>query len=225
MRLLFWNRKRQCCRSRKASEVTIAWKLVDLRRSNSLPAGDAGRVKVVVRLADLAADVAPDKAQFVYAASSTLTTSRFPNTSRASLDPRQFGGVPGIEHPPHLLFVATEFSSKLHVGDSGFCYREIEGRFCRHLRREGNQALASRHSRRIRNLPPVGNPPAIASSWQSAACQVLQACLHARTWLDLRMPARFPPSLEVSQVAHGGHFRTVGQTRHFSGSQCRTQLS
>jgi hypothetical protein len=43
------------------------------------------------------------------------------------LDPRQFGGVSGIEHPPNLLLVATEFSCQLHIGDSGLSHRDSLG--------------------------------------------------------------------------------------------------
>ena len=92
-----------------------------------------------------------------YAASSTPTTRRRPNTSRASLIRGSLVGVPGIEHPAHFLFVATELSRQLHVGHSSLLHRKREGRLGGHRRRNGNEPFAPRRLGRLWNLPPAGN--------------------------------------------------------------------
>ena len=53
-------------------------------------------------------------------------------------DPGQFGGVPGIEHTPHFLLVATKFSRQLHISHSG--------------------RLQPFAPRRFWDLPSAGNP-------------------------------------------------------------------
>jgi len=112
------------------------------------------------------------------------------------LDPRQFGGVSGIEHPPNLLLVATEFSCQLHIGDSGLSHCEIEGRFRSDRCRDGNQPFAPRCSRRLRDLPPSAILPAIASSRQSAACQSASfspfPCVIASDYLPCVIASDYP---------------------------------
>jgi len=58
--------------------------------------------------------------------SAYIASGRFLNTHdqtlskhvESFLDSRQFGGVSGIEHPPSLFLVATEFSCQLHIADA-----------------------------------------------------------------------------------------------------------
>src|ERR1700691_5063476 len=74
------------------------------------------------------------------------------------LDARQFGGAPGIEHPPHFLLVASKPSRQMHISHTGLSHRKIERRLRRHWRRDRDQPFASRRPGRLRDFKPVRNP-------------------------------------------------------------------
>src|ERR1700691_67060 len=69
-----------------------------------------------------------------------------------------FGGAPGIEHPPHFLLVASKPSRKMHISHTALSHRKIERRLRRHWRRDRDQPFASRRPGRLRDFKPVRNP-------------------------------------------------------------------
>src|ERR1039458_2302827 len=101
------------------------------------------------------------------------------------LDPRQFGGVPGIEHPPHFLLVAAEFPRQLRIGDSRLSHRQIESRLRSHLCRDGNQPFPPRAFRRLGDLSSAVNPPSdrlLQAIRGLPECIFLSLSLRDRLW-------------------------------------------
>ena len=94
-----------------------------------------------------------------------------PQHIQCFLDPRQLGGVPGIEHPPHSFSSQPSSRANCKLVIPTFSHRQINGGFRSHRRRYGNQPFAPRRSGHLRDPRPWAILPAIASSRQSAACQ------------------------------------------------------
>ena len=145
-----------------------ARKLGDLRRSISLHARNAGLVKVVARQTDLAADDAAQESPIVYAASSTLTTSRFPNTSRASLIRGNLVGCLGssIRRTSFSSQPSFRASCTLVIPDSAIArFKAAFAAICagRGIKRSPRATLdalgISRPSAILPQLPLHGNPP------------------------------------------------------------------